>query len=419
MINPISAMLIQREKSLKRGVLRITKFGQNKCISLNSDNFQLCPYHNDHQTAATLMIDDLAPVNISQDGSVKPFTDHGFGMRESGSLFSYFENTLLAKYPEIRGTFFIITERDSNQKPGNNGYDIQHRGFSEEYLSFLHSLTPKFSFAFHGTHHGKNEGGRYRQEFTYRTGKDLSWLSKNLEKFEHHTGIRFQGGKFPGYEKNEEALSIIQKLGFLWWAWGNEMKNKKSPSNQFRYLGSEKKILDMPTNLSGESFKTFLQTGKKKLQWAKPWFQQFRNVQMEGYIEYLYGKGRLISIQEHFTTQKVKGHLQRPNVFTDLGSLERIYDIMRGADIWHATCDEVAQYIENRDHTTLQESEKLKITYTGRFPNFHISLKSSARHQLLHLNSGKEYSPIRRNNQWIYNNLPAGEYQLKEFSMSS
>lgn len=39
-----------------------------------------CLYYNDHQTAATLMIDDLSFVSITQNGKITPQTDWGGGI---------------------------------------------------------------------------------------------------------------------------------------------------------------------------------------------------------------------------------------------------------------------------------------------------------------------------------------------------
>ena len=70
--------------------------------------FSICDYFFDHQTAATLMIDDLAPVSISFVKELKPWFDHGGGRDNKGSLFEYFQSCFLQKFPEVKGTFFII-----------------------------------------------------------------------------------------------------------------------------------------------------------------------------------------------------------------------------------------------------------------------------------------------------------------------
>lgn len=377
-----------------------------------SVDFQICDYFNDHQTAASLMIDDLAPAAIAYEDELKPFYDHGYGMRKPEGLYHYFEENLLNPYPEIRGTFFILTDQHFNQKPGTKGYIIKNRGFSDEYVNFLHSLKPRFDFAFHGTTHGKLSKGQMLQEFTYLTPDDIPRYEKMLKDFQQATGLSFYGGKFPAYQKNQHSSAIIEKLNFKWWAFSNHMKNRRHRDTAFKYSGNNQRVLHMPTNFGGESFKAFLKVKKPRLTALRSWHKAYERIKLEGHLNWLYQNKRVITIQEHFTTLRSQGIFQRPNVFDDLESLKTIYATLRGADIWHASCNQVAKYRENKDHITLETNSKnLVLTYSGTYTDPAVSVKSKKVKSLKN-SEGLITHGILRNGAYVFNHLKPGPYGL-------
>ena len=378
----------------------------------NSSTFSVCKYHNNHQTAATLMIDDLAPVAITLDGKLSPNNDHGYGMKAKNSLYSYFEKHFLEEFPEARGTFFILINQHTNHTDGNGGHKILSSGFSDDYVGFIKSTNTHFDLAYHGTNHGKIENGRFHQEFSYLDKSDISRLSKALETFKDQTGISFDGGKYPGYISNEHSKEIIEKLGMKWWAHSRSMKNKRTPENEFSYFGNEDHVLNFPTNFSGEVFKTFLKPKEQSFASFRAAYLLFRKFNRERHLQYLYENGLVISIQEHFTTWRADGKYQRPNVFDDLMSLKQIYSTLRGADIWHAGCNEIARYIENRDYCKVKQSgQQLSVSYNGRYPDFSISLKSKNRNSLKN-EQGNIIHPVSKGGFWIYSNVKAGNYTI-------
>ena len=372
------------------------------------NNFQICKYKNDCQTAATLMIDDLAPVAVTQNGVLKPQFDHGFGKRESDGLYSYFEKHFLELFPEAKGTFFILTEKHCQHNEGT-GYKLLGNGFDEDYIQFLKSVTDRFDFAFHGTTHGKMVGPKMEQEFTYRTLQDVSELKSSIRKFEELSGISFAGGKFPAYMSNQFSDDIIEQLDLKWWCFHNKMKNKKSPDNAPSFYGKDKKVMRFPTNFSGDNFKQFL---RKDHMGLKSWFGFYRNYKLQAHLQYLYESGNIISIQEHFTTLRTDGQYQRPNVFDDLESLKMIYGILRGADIWHAGCDAIAKYVENREEQKVElVNDTLKVSYSGRYDQSSVSLKSKTVNKLT-ATTGEELNAFMKNGNWVFSMVKPGEYKV-------
>ena len=383
-------------------------------MASNPEKFYISKYHNNHQTAATLMIDDLAPSAITTDGVIRPFNDHGYAMNNPEGLYHYFEKHLLDPFPEICGTFFILIDKHTNHAPGTGGYQILSNGFSDEYVDFLKSINPSFDLAFHGTNHGKIENGVFLQEFSYLTPTDIPRLKSILEEFEKRTGLSFSGGKYPGYISNEHSEIILEKLGIKWWAGHNGMKNKRTHENEFSYFGDSSKVLNFPTTFSGEAFKTFLKPSKGKFSMLTALYHQLRKLNLERHLQYLYENRLVISLQEHFTTYRIDGKFQRPNVFDDLQSIQKTYSILRGADIWHASCNKIAKYVENRDNCTLdQDQSTVTISYKGRYESSSITLQSKSRHTLTD-NKGNKILPIYKQNLWVYPNVRGGVYSITD-----
>ena len=376
------------------------------------EKFSICRYHNNHQTAVTLMIDDLAPTAITRDGRLLPYRDHGYGMHHKDGLYHYFEKHLLEPFPELRGTFFILIDQHTNHASHSGGYKILSDGFSDDYVRFLKSTAPQFDLAYHGTNHGKNESGKFHQEFSYLTLKDIPRLKTALVLFEEKTGIKFNGGKYPGYVSNEYSQKILEEIGMKWWACSHGMKNKRTSANDFHYFGDAQKVLNFPTTFSGEAFKTFLKPKMESFPKLRTAYQFYRKFKLENHLQYLYENQYVISIQEHFTTLRADGKFQRPNVFDDLMSIRQTYSILRGADIWHASCNEIARYIENRDFGKLEQNEnRITLSYNGRYSDFSISLQSKERNTLAD-NNGNTIKPFSKGGLWIYPNLTEGEYTI-------
>ena len=122
----------------------------------------------------------------------------------------------------------------------------------------------------------------------------------------------------------------------------------------------------------------------------------------------------IISIQEHFTTLRSDGKFQRPNVFDDIESLKRIYSILRGADVWHAKCNEIALYLENYDNSKIRSEENgFELVYSGNRDSCELSAWSKDI-QVIIESTGKEHHGHRKNNGWVFNHLKPGKYSYKK-----
>ena len=380
-----------------------------------------CKYYNNHQSACTLMIDDLVPAAISpfKNEKITAKFDWGFLMDSYDSLYKYFDNNLLKKYPEIKGTFFIpLTSHKYLNK--NSGYNIKTGDFNDEFIHFLNRISSHFDSAFHGTNHGKfidSESfeikNNWHQEFEYTTLNSIQNIDNEIQNFKNNSGIHFTGGKYPGYKKNEYSEKILEKLEFKWWASSSEMIGRKHAKNQHSYFGSESKILDFPTNVPGNLFNQTLSPQPIKRKWLKLITGTIENYKNEQYLQYLYENGLIISIQEHFQNQRTDGKRQSQNVYDDIVSLDKIYGILRGADIWYATCSEIAHYLESYDYTDIikKDESTFEIIYRGSWGKPFLSVTSKNR-EIRNLTDKETYRGVYKNGLWIYNNVTPGLYKL-------
>ena len=380
-----------------------------------------CKYFNNHQSACTLMIDDLVPASISPLRDQKPLAkyDWGFYMDNENSLFNYFYDNLLKKYPEIKGTFFLplTTHKFFNK---NSGYSIKTREYDNDFYSFLKRISPNFDYAFHGTSHGKfiNKANfefknNWIQEFEYSKIDDIKYLQKEIKNFEKNYGTCFTGGKYPGYKKNKYSERIIEELGFLWWADSSEMIGIKHSQNKHSYFGSGTKILKFPTNVPGYLFNNSLSPFVSKNLWFKYLKEIINNYRNEHLLQYLYDNNLIISIQEHFQNQRTDGKRQSQNVYDDIQSLNKIYEILRGTDLWYATCSEISHYLESYDFTDLIkiDNNKFEIIYKGRWTKPFLSISTSSR-EIMNMTNKRVYKGVYKNGLWIHNNISTGLYKL-------
>ncbi|WP_455577478.1 hypothetical protein [Anaerosinus sp.] len=376
-----------------------------------------CKYYKNHRTAATLMIDDLSFTAIFEKNMLFPYNDWGYGLKEEDSLYSYFERSLLCKYPEIKGTFFIPLHRHEFQNI-NSGYDVRFNENEGNIKKFIQNISKNFEVAFHGIKHGRyldisqcHSKDNWQQEFSYLTRKDIEMIKAEIKLFEEKYDIRLFGGKYPGYAKNDESKDIVEKLGFKWWASDSNMINEiVRGKNNYNYFGDECDILDMPSNLSGDSFKFYLTKNNNFLLGSIK--KVIKNIKLEKYIQYLYQNNFVISIQEHFMNLRTDGRRQTPNVFDDIVSLDKIYAILRGADIWHATCSEIAHYLDSFDHTTITKMENgnWRIEYDGIWDEMFLSVKSSSRY-LKNIHTGEILHGVYKQGDWLFNDIKEGVYK--------
>lgn len=367
-----------------------------------------CKYFRDAQTACSLMIDDLVPAAIGVGDEFGPYNDWGYFMDEEDSLYSYFRNNLINKYPEIRGTIFLPVD-SHNYIPLSDGYTVKNRGYDDKFLDFLSRISDRFEFAFHGIKHSwDDESGKNIHEFG---SIDKDGIFNNVESLRHFLAkskLCFTGGKFPGYRYNNHALDFIRDNGFTWWALDSNMLNTVSPKNSLIWE-ENLNLTSVPTNLSGDIFSNYsLRSSKRRVLSNLIKFNKI--LHPEDYIKYLYDSGLPITIQEHFQNQTTKGRRQSLNIYDDIWSLERIYGLIRGLDIWHTTCGEIADYFVTYKDTKIEMISEDSFSTTNNDKNFGITLRTNCR-SLIHLDSGDRVFGFRKNNYWIFDNIRPGRYK--------
>jgi hypothetical protein len=385
-----------------------------------------CLYYNDHQTAATLMIDDPSFVSIMQNGKIVPQSDWGGGLTASGSIYRYVADTLLTWFPEIRGTFFFPIADHGLMNPNSN-YELYYNRDATAQRNFFEISGQFFEVAYHGTDHGRYRDqsncalfDNWDQEFSYVTLDDVPRIRSMIDKIEELYDIHMTGGKYPGYAKNKCAHTVVESLGFRWWAADSDMIDRKCEKNRHVYYEGDKVVL-IPTNVSGSIFfrnSTSLARDnwkakvKKKMPLIRSLWCLYQDLRAEAYISYLYEKRLIISVQEHFVNLRTDGKRQTPNIYDDVFSVARIYALLRGMDVWHTTCGELAHYIESYDHSRLARREDglWDLSYHGSWDDMFLTICSTHAHLRNHSND-KVIHGVYRMGKWVFNHVEPGLYE--------
>jgi hypothetical protein len=370
-------------------------------------NVEKCRYFNGHQTACCLMLDDLVPAAVSIDGTLGPHNDWGFLMDGEGSLFSYFKRFLLDKFPEIRGTFFLPLE-SHREIARDRGYQVFARPIDGDFVAFTRRFAPRFELGFHGIRHAFMEGEAPCFEFAGLMPEQFAGMKAIIDDYAA-MGIRFSGGKFPGYRFNAAAIGFFSLMGYYWLASGCGMINRRSAANRLGII-VDTAIVDVPSNISGDAFNSRMNRGG-------PFRTLVRNISRPGaffkpeeHLDYLYSRGLPITIQEHFQNQGSDGKRQKPNVYDDLPSLERIFGLLRPRDVWHATCSEIAAYYDSFLHTAViaRNGSGFELRYSGPRPSGSLSVAADVP-VIIETATRKRISGLRKKDRFIFNNLAAGK----------
>lgn len=361
-----------------------------------------CKWFNNSLAATVLMIDDLSYgyMNIVNSG-MNTQSDWGYGCRESEGIFSYFENNFIKKYPEVKYTVFLPFSKHSiglvNTKYDKDINDIYANRKFVEMLKYI--ILNGNEIAYHGHNHGKIsptiEPTTWCKEYEqYQTEEYKEIIRSDLEKFYREIGVKITGGKSPGYLYDDKVIKIINDIGFKWWVFDCN-------TNVYRH-SYKSNVLNLPANMRGGIF-------KKKSSIIK---KIFRDYIIERKIETLIRKSALLSIQEHFLSTRPDGIRQQPNIFDDINSLDKIYSLLRGLDIWYATCSEVAHYIDSYDFSEINklDNRSFELKYKGKWAEPFLSIKSK-KEKIKSDNNDEIISGVYKQGYWIYNNLKEGVYQ--------
>jgi len=372
-------------------------------------------YYNGHQTCCSLMIDDLVPMYVSYNGDLKPWNDWGYGKKDKHSLFEYLDKYFFQKFPEVKGTFFIPFESQHNM-PKDSGMKIVTSEFDKTYMPFFKEFEDRFDIAFHGIRHtwfdDNSFKGKVNFEFSTLQLADANDLKEKIRAFEQLYDIKISGGKFPGYHrKNQHSFDLLKELGMNWWAFS--LADNTIGNNDFGLIKTKKgDIIDVPSNINGNAYNTYPnskpQSFKNKLRNVKNFLEKQR---IQNYLDHLYSNRLPITIQEHAQNQSLNGKRQRPNLFDDLASLEKLFTILRNADIWYATCSEIAMYQDSYINTELVEKDnEIQIHYKGNYGKLLLSFESD-RQRIEEVSTGKIIEGVARNGKFIFNELTSGSYR--------
>ncbi|MBU0985235.1 MAG: hypothetical protein KKA42_15275 [candidate division Zixibacteria bacterium] len=362
------------------------------------------------------MIDDLSLTALSLDGRTGPWGDWGYLLDGPGSLYAYINDNLLKRFPEIKGTFFYPLSRHGCQNT-HAGYDVTYGKRDQSFKTFVERIAPVFELAFHGTTHGRFRDptnpsfGNWQQEFEYLTEDDIPALAKQIREAEESLEVRLQGGKYPGCVSSAVSAHIVELLGFKWWSGSADMINRRHARNAHHYFGTGERVLNVPINIGGDVFNDVLHQTPGLFGGLRPLRRKLGKLRSEMYLQYLYEKGLPITVQEHHSCMRTDGKRQTPNLFDDIDSVSRIFSILRGADIWYATCTELAQYLESYDNSRIdiQADGQAVITYAGRWETMTLSCASEHR-ELVCEDTGETVKGRYKQGRWVYDRLSPGRY---------
>lgn len=325
-----------------------------------------------------LMIDDLTDGWIDAEGTGRPLggNDWGAGCDEPGSAFAWLRDELLARFPEIKVTFFVPVDRAVDVDPPAFPSRFEPIDRRPAFRAFLERLAadPRFELAYHGKEHGKPGPRRedYVPEFAGYGSLDaaLEGLERGRAIWRAVFGREPEGGKFPAYEPGRFGEAAVDGAGFLWWCrgWDRGAQPEGAPGSFPPRLFGERGVVDVPSTVHGGLLTLPPLRPLRPRRLAGLALRAWRSrARLQRQLAQLRSGGDVISVQEHITWSRPDTGRQTPNVFDDLPTLTRIFQALRGRPVWHATCGEIARYFEARERSTLAPSEGgFELRYRGR-----------------------------------------------------
>ena len=321
------------------------------------------------------MVDDIANISMKQSksNSLKIGEDWGHYGREENSMWDFLSKNLLDRFPHIKTTFFLVTDKRAPMALGEeytyNKSIVEDKEFME-FLKFLHE-DENVELAYHGTTHGKAsiKHEDFLQEWeTFNTLEEAEKsINRGKELFKKVLGSYPTGGKYCGYQEGKFGAESISKTSFKWWAyhWDGMIWDKNSKDSKYNYdLEFNQGVVDIPTTVDGAtlSLKNYKRLFTRKyLKSLYLYIVEHKTI--ERHIESLYQNRQVISIQEHSSPYRTDGVIQYPNIVSDIDNLNYIFNILSKKDVWYATCDELANYFIGRSNIeiSMDSSNKFKL----------------------------------------------------------
>lgn len=322
----------------------------------------IAPWPDDAASPVCLMVDDFTDGWIDADGSGVPLArnDWGAGLDAAGSSFRFLLDGLLARFPEIRTTFFVPVDRVEDVRPSRFPFAFRPIDRRPEFVRLLREIAAdaRFECAYHGTCHGSPgpTGADYVPEFELHAGlaETLGDLRAGERIWKSVFGAAPGGGKYPAYERGSCGDAAVDVAGFTWWCrrWDAAIAQSGDPANfRPRFFG-ERDVVDMPSSVHGGhlTLPPLRSLGPRAL----PYFALMRlrgPAWLDAHLDGLLASRSVITVQEHITSSRPDGLAQTPNLYDDTRTLHRIFERLRGERVWHATCGQIAGYYRTREHT--------------------------------------------------------------------
>lgn len=360
-------------------------------------------WFNDAQAAVALTIDDLSYGYLDPTGAgLRPFNDWGYGCRGEGSVFRYFEEHFLARFPEVSYTVFLPFGAHSVLLAASGA--ASHAGDifeSREFGALLqHIAAGGHEIAYHGHNHGaKSPRVDPRtwvdEDAQYTPEQYCALVGADVARIKTEYGIAVRGGRSPGY-RGGPALEAAATSGLFRW-WSFDYTPGRCP------CAYRRNVFAFPTNVSGEVL------GRRPGH-ARDLVRVFR---WERTLARLLEQRAIITVTEHFMQFRPDGRRQTPNVFDDLRSLQRIFAFLRGVDVWHATCTEIARYQEAYDHTRLnvRADGTYELRYEGSWDNPRLALVADTQ-RIQDVATGAALRGAHKRGRWVFPGVAPGVYRV-------
>ena len=343
-------------------------------------------------------IDDITNSKC-QSRFLREQCDCGYLGLGDGGLYNYFVNYLLNKYPEIRVTYFLVMNSHSTYLDNGKTGSIYN---NDDFLKLLNSILGRSDeIAYHGHNHGYSNttlmDRKWCREFEqYSPDEYFNIIKNDLNLFKKRFDYQILGGRTPCYSFREDLVGGLIDLKFRWWSF-----DFKPFTNNISLKYGDDKIIEMPSNISGDAFIYGGNAIKSKIK------HLLNIVKIEKMMKSRY----VISIAEHFMNARPDGKRQTPNVYDDINSLDFLFGYLRNKDVWYATFSECANYYESYNNTDILDMGDgvFEIKYKG---NWKMLLTFISDHRYLQNIQTKEiYEGFMKNNRWLFNDLVEGIYR--------
>jgi len=308
----------------------------------------------DAHSPVVLMIDDLTNAwhHRSGEASWEHGGDWGAGLDHPQGALAFLEKSLLQDYPEVRATFFVVAGKISaytHQQPFAHSATLDATEASCKFYTAL-GTDPRFELAYHGYNHGTAAAttASFLQEWRGFPSMEaaVEQTRRGIEIFRRATGSVPRGGKYGGWEYNEFSEDALSELGFQWWCrdWmPRDVTGTISDDYYEPQFFGDPAVLGLPSTVHGH-------------------FWDRRQ------IDILLARRQIISIEEHIAPIRPDNDVQEPNIVDDAAELRRLYRFLRGKNVWHATCSQIAAYVIAREQSLIYDvaGDRFAIRYNGR-----------------------------------------------------